>query len=583
MSTYYRYAERDVENQINWAEIGKNVTDMISTEVELREKKKAEIDRATNEYAKVLADEPLGQNQAYNRFMVNFTDNASSARLMQDRLLKSGQLKLKDYNLMRQNLGQGTDQFFSIAKEYNAGYEEKIRRMEEGESAQLEQFIMEQAESFANFADHELYINPTDFGVSLGKKVEKDGMMVLSNDPNDFIQMGELRMMVNQEVDKFDVNTAVKDIVDNLATKYVKTYGPLKSVDDIRQMGQDTKDDFTDDFETIKENYLKSILENSYHASSILTDAIGIASNGESYRFTRNPAEVNENTILVQEGEGGRFVTELNDEQRKEAMDYLDGVFESMIGREEKHTLYEQPKWKHDLKNEKDQEVKHVNYAAYLFGGTKAQKKAAVNYFAGLPDSNILRIDTSGDDAVKVYLQNGDTVTLDASSGKADFVKSITQLTGEFNTEKAIKRAGPMYNEIGNKYKKGPDVTYRKEAESKIKVANRNFASYLASDFEGVTKIESEKSLVSDISGIIGGYGFKVTETDGGNDVLQIQKVEQGKDGTDIITHETTISFEGAAENTSLFDKNFKLIQQFVNASLNPKEKSGFNANRGAP
>ena len=360
MSTYYRYAERDVENQINWAEIGKNVTDMISTEVELREKKKAEIDSATNQYADVLANQPIGQNQAYNKFIVNFTDNASEARLMQDRLLRSGQLKLKDYNLMRQNLSQGTDQFFQIAKEYNTAYEEKIKRLENGDSSLLEQFIMEQAESFGNFANHELYINPTDFGVSLGKKVEKDGMMVLSEDPNDFVQLGELRMMVNQQVDKFDVNTAVADVVDNLAKKYKITYGPLKSRDDLRLM---------EGYDKFKEGYINALLDNPFDAASVLTDTVGMDKNNLPFKLTRNPAEQDENTILVKTGEGGRFIPELTESQRKIAREYLDGVFESMIGREdfEKEAPYRGRSSNQARADKKKENVNKMNLLMQVF------------------------------------------------------------------------------------------------------------------------------------------------------------------------------------------------------------------------
>lgn len=531
MSTYYRYAERDVENQINWAEIGKNVTDMLSTEVELREKKKAEIDSATNQYADVLANQPIGQNQAYNKFIVNFTDNASEARLMQDRLLRSGQLKLKDYNLMRQNLSQGTDQFFQIAKEYNTAYEEKIKRLEDGDSAQLEQFIMEQAESFGNFANHELYINPTDFGISLGKKVEKDGMMVLSEDPNDFVQLGELRMMVNQQVDKFDVNTAVKGIVDNLANKYVKTYGPLKSVDDLRQM---------EGYDEFKKNYLKALLENPYDASSILTDALGIAPNGESYRFTRNPAEVNENTILVEEGEGGRFVSKINDEQRKQAMDYLDGVFESMVGREEKQIQSRPPTATEiDRGDKQKQDVESMNMIALLYGGDAGQKAQAVQYFGGL-NKDILKIDARTN-KIKVYKTDGSIVDLDASKDLSEFAKSATELTNVTDVSRAISKAD-RYNEFKDKgfvQDAAAEITYKelgptedeKLEQQKLEVrqkftreVDKELEPFLTDNYlnQNVRSMEEKfrKTFAAQLRPILAQYKINIVDEYGGGDEM---------------------------------------------------------------
>ena len=44
--TYYNFAERSADSQINWAEVGKNVTEMLQTEAAIREEKKAAIDEA---------------------------------------------------------------------------------------------------------------------------------------------------------------------------------------------------------------------------------------------------------------------------------------------------------------------------------------------------------------------------------------------------------------------------------------------------------------------------------------------------------------------------------------------------------
>ena len=43
MPTYYKYAERSADSQVNWAEVGKGISDMLADEVKIREEKKAEI------------------------------------------------------------------------------------------------------------------------------------------------------------------------------------------------------------------------------------------------------------------------------------------------------------------------------------------------------------------------------------------------------------------------------------------------------------------------------------------------------------------------------------------------------------
>jgi len=41
MATYYKYAERSAESQVNWAEVGKDMSDMLKEETRIREEKKA--------------------------------------------------------------------------------------------------------------------------------------------------------------------------------------------------------------------------------------------------------------------------------------------------------------------------------------------------------------------------------------------------------------------------------------------------------------------------------------------------------------------------------------------------------------
>ena len=109
MASYYKFAERQADSFVNWAEIGKGITDMIQTESQIREDKKAAIDQATRENLKRVAEAPVGAHEGLNTWTLNYADSAREAILLQDRLLKSGGLKLKDYTVMRQNLNDGTD------------------------------------------------------------------------------------------------------------------------------------------------------------------------------------------------------------------------------------------------------------------------------------------------------------------------------------------------------------------------------------------------------------------------------------------------------------------------------------------
>ena len=56
--TYYKYQERSADSQINWAEIGKSMSDMLKNEAETRIAKKDAIDQASREFGEVLSNAP---------------------------------------------------------------------------------------------------------------------------------------------------------------------------------------------------------------------------------------------------------------------------------------------------------------------------------------------------------------------------------------------------------------------------------------------------------------------------------------------------------------------------------------------
>ena len=127
--TYLGYVKRDAGDQINWQEVGANINKTLQAEVLRREELKAKIDKASDEFGEVLSNASQSEHQSLQQFSLGFADNASQARLVQDRLLKNGSLKMRDYVKMRQNLIDGTDDLFSLVKDYDTYFTEKKKRM----------------------------------------------------------------------------------------------------------------------------------------------------------------------------------------------------------------------------------------------------------------------------------------------------------------------------------------------------------------------------------------------------------------------------------------------------------------------
>ena len=127
--TYFKYVERNAEDQINWAEVGKNMSDMLRNEAAAREEKKAALEEDSREYGEILSNNPTGNYDASNTFSSTYANSQQEYRLLQDRLFKSGQLSLRDYTRNRQNGKDGTTEIvYSLAREYEKEFNDKMKR-----------------------------------------------------------------------------------------------------------------------------------------------------------------------------------------------------------------------------------------------------------------------------------------------------------------------------------------------------------------------------------------------------------------------------------------------------------------------
>jgi len=212
MATYYKYAERSADSTINWAEVGQDMTNMLKEEARLREAKKAAIDKETRELGETLSNAPMGDFVPAKEFALEFAGSAQETRLIQDKLLRSGMLKPKDYAIMRQNLNDGTNTMFDLAKRYQEEAARKMERSTATDPAQrnqeLEMWFMEQAEGLGNLSDAKAVINQTNGQVSLGKMITgEDGVRRL--DPNYNYTVNELNARIKQDFNYFDLDTAM--------------------------------------------------------------------------------------------------------------------------------------------------------------------------------------------------------------------------------------------------------------------------------------------------------------------------------------------------------------------------------------
>jgi hypothetical protein len=427
--TYFKYAERNAQDQINWAEVGKNMSDMLLEEARIREEKKAAIDQASREFGEVLANAPTGDYDAGNTFALDYANSAQEIRLMQDRLLKSGQLSVKDYLIARQNVNSGTNQVFDLAQEYQNEYSVKMKRWQDGLSSGREVWEMEQAEGLANLRASGGYINPTNGVVSIGKKVknESTGVMELSQNPNDFVTVNELRGRLKQQYDRFNVGEATAASVERLgeqeqAITVIAGEGGLNQIisDIDAKRGNYTLED-----EAVVRTYLdwekdtiSSLMVNPNDMASVLTDYKVTNADGQEYEFTYDKAEWENDTsgklIYIDRSKNAAGEVVLKSGQKETVEEALRVGIRAAI--DEKRQIKGsnrpfKPDDKRDDDSNKDSQANVMSNIAALYYGDDNEVANAISAIRGLNDEiDSLRRTTTG---IEIKMKNGDIETFD--------------------------------------------------------------------------------------------------------------------------------------------------------------------------
>jgi hypothetical protein len=287
-----------------------------------------------------LYEPPQGASKTINEWALSYSTDAQEARLLQDKLLKSGKLSMRDYLTQRQNLMDGTTQAFSLVKEAQDIFKGKWDRRKSGESQYLEQFIMEEMEGFGNFEKTRLYINPLDGKVSVAHMEEEvvDGNKIykMSSNPNKFSEISILRNRIKTNFDNFNVQDAMKGFVEGLGEEIktveiiknnIDSTGLISEVLDItkRENLPESAQGVINKFEAAETKILQSYLANPYNTSSILTENLRFSNeNNEQYNYTwsESDAKSNPNLILLK-NENGMVVPKFTAGQEKDALEYL--------------------------------------------------------------------------------------------------------------------------------------------------------------------------------------------------------------------------------------------------------------------
>ena len=499
MATAYKYVEREAENQINWAEVGSNFSNMLNEEARVREEKKSAIDEATREYQKIVANVPVGENGEVNKVALAFADDLQQQMLMQETLLKSGQLKPSQYTLMRQNLVDGTDIGFSLYEEYQKEFSKKMALNSDnipyGERlSKVTLEMMENVEGFSNFTGARLVIDSATGNVAAAKMIKDpnnpDGPLIPDSNPANLMSVSNLRNRIRTTVTNFDVVGAAEDWTDRLApdvreaitsmgtgykagtiekvSTFVRKAGGLDGLTDeqIAKKAEElgvTVDDLKSIslFEEASDKWAKSQLQGgTYNGASVLLDFNKTTMDGEVYTTTYNPDDLlDENgkrkqNILFAKTENGRVVYELTEEQEANAERALKTQARMMLREEETvraqkfktaPSVAEQRYYK-GQRGLKEQGKALANTILNVYQGTEDQAQTSLDQLVG-GNENII-------DATRT--NEGVTIIYKGKDGQPGEKREI-----EFGNKTAEEFVISIYEDFGRGDKTFDDQTFK--------------------------------------------------------------------------------------------------------------------------
>ena len=490
MGTFYGYAERSLENQVNWAEVGRAVGDTVQEEVRIREEKKQAIDDATRDLINEVGDTVTGLHRGANDTILTYSSNTQDLILERQRLLKAGQISPKDYLTFMQNINDSTDTTFTLAQEYQDFYKVKMDRLNAGESQALEGFTMGQAEGFANLENHALIPDPvtglvvayeTELVNGVRRPIKGTGRSI-----------NTIKNYITQDFNKYDVSGAVQDAVGGLgdasatyleAAKKAGDLNILTTISDPSMSAQEIEN-FLEGFTEEEKEYLKKISstyndweENTiasmtsfdYNSTSILTENIGTAENKLAYDYTYDAKEAaeNENLILLTDAkdQSGRpvpdFSTENGKKQKKRIEGYLRNQIRSSLDRSIERKSAGAKSYDPDYsaraqfargdKDTKDQ-PDVVSNVAKLYYGTEAEVEEAENFLRAI-NPNIRSLSRSNQGVVINFRPDEDgttkTETLDFDAPIAEWVRGNANFF--LTADAQIKDVGSVLEKSGAK------------------------------------------------------------------------------------------------------------------------------------
>lgn len=377
---YYGFEERKPESQVNWFDIGKNISDTITSAVKARETKKEEFETGFKTALESLSDVPLGLDVEMQNKALQLANASSEALREQYNLVKNGKLSLNDFTKFKQNSLTGAKSYFDAIKNFNATAALKQQNLQSGKSQIAEGVVNEYLQKFANFKEYDFFVGP-DGNTYMGKKEKKidangKEYEVITKNPNDIISTSAAKNLSLFTIDKFKTNEKADELAKGFGS-FVKSQidaarigkqGVIKTIDDIRQSPA---------FDKMKKSTIAGVFSNKFNRLSVLTEDMSAVPGNDTYypTFDKEEFKRDKSKILLVANSDGTITPEFHDEQIKKSDEFFGDLLESKLKREEEIKVTSEldrptppPIYRTEAKGPSEEEIKDSNVAMLYYG-----------------------------------------------------------------------------------------------------------------------------------------------------------------------------------------------------------------------
>ena len=330
---YKVYAERDVnKSQVNWADAAKTITTDLTKIREDRANKRSQIESDTQKTLKELRTLDPVESTQLGALAIRGSEQSASYLMMQNDLLKSGDINPTDYMVGLQNQKDQWSNFSGAVKNWNAADLKARERLDAGDSSAAEWWINEQNEAFGNLDNVSTFIDPQTGDMSVIELDEQGQIPLLPNgepDRSKYVNVNSLNVRINDQIDKIDLNLDIAPDVDLMAG-FIESEWATGTYGSRVQMLEDARN------APGYKKYLTGIVDkytaNPRQTLSILADNVG------GYDYTRNPDEQGGNMILMEPDKRGLMQPVLTEEQERIAKEYIRTTIEGQVDAKETKT-----------------------------------------------------------------------------------------------------------------------------------------------------------------------------------------------------------------------------------------------------